>query len=100
MGGSVDEARLTQEVLDLGPWHLDVDVAAGVTTRAWVEAGGEVNGEQGSSHFQNPAPAFKEMIGDIYPAGLDGRAVLDCACNCGAYLLWARDLGAGRLLRL
>ena len=22
--------------------------------------------------------------------------MLDCACNCGAYLFWARELGAGR----
>jgi tRNA (mo5U34)-methyltransferase len=32
----------------------------------------------------------------IYPAGLDGRSVLDCACNCGGYLFWAKELGAGQ----
>jgi SAM-dependent methyltransferase len=32
----------------------------------------------------------------VYPAGLQGRSVLDCACNCGGYLFWAKELGAGR----
>ena len=94
----MDIARLKDEITKLGPWHLEVEVVPGLTTRAWLEAGGDEDGGPGSSHFQNPAPAFKEMLADIYPAGLDGRAVLDCACNCGAYLFWAREEGAGRCL--
>jgi tRNA (mo5U34)-methyltransferase len=35
------------------------------------------------------------LLRSIYPDGLAGRTVLDCACNCGAYLFWAKDLGAG-----
>jgi len=30
----------------------------------------------------------------LYPHGLGGRSVLDCACNCGGYLLWCGEFGA------
>ena len=26
---------------------------------------------------------------------MEGRRVLDCACNCGYFLFWSRELGAG-----
>jgi len=31
----------------------------------------------------------------VYQQGLEGRTVLDPACNGGAYLFWAREAGAG-----
>jgi tRNA (mo5U34)-methyltransferase len=31
----------------------------------------------------------------LYQQGLEGRTVLDCACNGGGYLFWARAAGAG-----
>lgn len=92
----MDPTRLKEQIVKLGPWHLEVEVTPGITTRAWLEAGGDPDSERGSSHFQSGGPAFKQMLGDLYPGGLEGRSVLDCACNCGAYLLWAREEGAGR----
>ena len=92
----MDETRLKDEIVKLGPWHLDVEVAPGLTTRAWVDAGGAELVESGDSHFESPGDGFKDLMSELYPGGLDGRAVLDCACNCGGYLFWARELGAGR----
>lgn len=92
----MDETRLTEEILKLGPWHLDVEVVPGLTTRAWVDAGGEEQFDLGDSHFESPGNGFKDLLSELYPGGLDGRAVLDCACNCGGYLFWARECGAGR----
>ena len=31
-----------------------------------------------------------------FPAGLEGRTALHCACNCGAHLFYAKEAGAGR----
>jgi tRNA (mo5U34)-methyltransferase len=93
----VDRTQLKDEIVKLGPWHLDIEVVPGLTTRAWFEEAGHVTDpEHGNTHFQNPAPRFKEMLEALYPGGLEGRAMLDCACNCGGYLFWARELGAGR----
>jgi hypothetical protein len=92
----LDDTRLIEEILKLGPWHLDVEVAPGVTTRAWMDAGLEDQFEPGDSHFDSPGAGFKDLISKLYPAGLEGRTVLDCACNCGGYLFWARECGAGR----
>ena len=36
------------------------------------------------------------MMEKIYPGGMGGRSFLDCACNCGAYGFFVKELGAGR----
>jgi len=93
----VDRTQLKEEIVKLGPWHLDVEVVPGLTTRAWFEeAGDRHDPELGDTHLQNPFDDFMSMLDALYPGGVDGRAMLDCACNCGAYLLWARERGAGR----
>jgi tRNA (mo5U34)-methyltransferase len=93
----VDRTQLKEQIVKLGPWHLDIEVVPGLTTRAWYEEAGDVQDPHlGSTHFQNPQPAFRSMLEALYPGGLEGRAMLDCACNCGGYLFWARELGAGR----
>ena len=34
----------------------------------------------------------------LYPDGFQGRSIMDCACNCGGYLFWAKEIGAdGRI---
>jgi 2-polyprenyl-3-methyl-5-hydroxy-6-metoxy-1,4-benzoquinol methylase len=38
------------------------------------------------------------MIKRIYPDGLEGRSFLDCACNCGGYSFWMKEIGAGSCL--
>ena len=30
------------------------------------------------------------------PDGVEGRSFLDCACNCGGYSFWTKELGADR----
>jgi tRNA (mo5U34)-methyltransferase len=38
---------------------------------------------------------MKGILQGIYGNGLEGRSVLDCACNCGVFAFAARELGAG-----
>jgi len=91
-------ARLREEILRLGPWHLDVEVTPKLSTSAFLEAtsgdGGDT-GQRPAVSFISPRHDFLEMIRAIYPEGLEGRSFLDCACNCGGYSFWMKEIGAG-----
>jgi tRNA (mo5U34)-methyltransferase len=90
-------ARLREEILRLGPWYLDVEVVPGLTTAVSLEAPpGSYPPEAGmATRFHNPRDAFLDMMRMVYPQGLAGRTVLDGACNCGGYLFWCKEIGAG-----
>jgi SAM-dependent methyltransferase len=93
---SATSVDLREEILRLAPWHLEVEVGPGLTTAVALEAG--TSGGDGpviEVGFSRPEASFKAQMGMLYPDGLEGRRVLDCACNCGAYLFWAKELGAG-----
>jgi tRNA (mo5U34)-methyltransferase len=84
---------LRTEIIRLRPWHLDVQVTPTISTAAFLEASPDkVSNEIG---FINPRASFRTLLQSIFPDGLQGRSVLDCACNCGGYLFWAKELGAG-----
>jgi tRNA (mo5U34)-methyltransferase len=90
-------AQLRQEVVRLGPWHIDVEITPEVSTRAFLDAPpGTYPDSHGSVTFHDPHDGFLRRLGRIFPNGLQGRSVLDCACNCGAYLFYAKEAGAGR----
>jgi SAM-dependent methyltransferase len=38
-------------------------------------------------------PYFRNLIAE-HVGSLEGKRFLDCACNCGGYSFWARELGA------
>jgi SAM-dependent methyltransferase len=82
-----------EEGLRLGPWHLNVKIAPGLTTRDFYEAG-----PPPTNSFYDPALRIKPLLRSIYPGGIEGKTVLDCACNNGAFLFAAREMGAGRCL--
>jgi tRNA (mo5U34)-methyltransferase len=91
------EAELREEVIRLGPWHIDVEITPEVSTRAFLDAPpGTYPDSQGSVTFHDPHDGFLRRLRRIYPDGLQSRSVLDCACNCGAYLFYAKEAGAGR----
>ena len=81
--------RVRAEGLKLAPWHLGVEIAPGLTTE-------DLHRESGRPEpFYDPRPSLKELFTSLFPNGLDGRSVLDCACNNGAYLFALKELGAG-----
>lgn len=91
------DAGLREEIIRLGPWHFDIEVADGLSTRVSLEAPPGTYPESfGPVGLQDNRAHFQDRLRALYPGGLDGRAVLDCACNGGAYLFWAREVGAGR----
>jgi tRNA (mo5U34)-methyltransferase len=84
-------------VIRLGPWHIEIEITPEVSTRAALEAPAESYPEKSfyRMSFHSPKEGFMRKMKRIFPDGLEGRSVLDCACNCGAYLLWCKELGAG-----
>ncbi|MGH2978416.1 MAG: class I SAM-dependent methyltransferase [Solirubrobacterales bacterium] len=91
-----EKASLRDEIIRLGPWHFDIEVADGLTTRVSLEAPPGTYPESfGPVGIQDNRGQFRHRLRTLYPEGLQGRRLLDCACNSGAYLFWARELGAG-----
>jgi tRNA (mo5U34)-methyltransferase len=93
MAESLDDLR--RELIELGPWHLDVEITPELSTRAWRESGEPYPESLGAVVFLDNREPFQEKLLTAYPGGLAGRSVLDCACNCGGYLFWAKEIGAG-----
>ena len=92
-------ADLREEVIRLGPWHLDVEINPELSTRASLEVPpGFYPASFGKVEFRSAREAFLSRMLRVYPNGLEGRRVLDCACNCGAYLFWVKEIGAGECL--
>ncbi len=65
----------------------------GVTTAVSREV--EYPDEFGEVALWDYRPEFQALLRSLYPT-LEGRSFLDCACNCGGYLFWAKELGAAR----
>jgi tRNA (mo5U34)-methyltransferase len=96
---ALTEAELRAEVIRLRPWHIDIEITPEVSTAAFLEAPSEPSTEDAAGiAFHNPREGFLRRLHRVFPNGLEGRSVLDCACNCGAYLFYAKEAGAGRCL--
>jgi tRNA (mo5U34)-methyltransferase len=90
------DLELRDEIIRLGPWHYDVQVTPDVSTRVSLDAPPGTYPESfGPVSFLDPRDRFQGELLRLYPSGLEGRTVLDCACNCGGYLFWAKEVGAG-----
>ena len=92
----VEESKrgeIWDEGLRLAPWHLNVRIAPDLETRDFYEAG-----PPPTNSFYDPALRIKPLLRSIYPDRIDGKSVLDCACNNGAFLFAVREMGAGRCL--
>ncbi len=87
-------STVQEQIRALAPWHLNIDVVPGVTTA--IASDSPADPDFGPVSFIDARPPFRNLMAQIYPDGLQGRSFLDCACNSGAYLFWAKELGAGR----
>jgi tRNA (mo5U34)-methyltransferase len=94
-------SHLTAEIIRLGPWHLDVQVTPEISTRVFLDAPEGTYPSSGpldpaSVSFISPRERWQRLMKLIYPEGLGDRSLLDCACNCGGYSFWAKELDAVR----
>jgi tRNA (mo5U34)-methyltransferase len=91
-------AQIRQEVIDLAPWHIEIEIAHGVMSTVGNNSSGSTESAPQKIAMINPKEGFVRTLRTIYPNGLEFRSFLDCGCNCGAYCFWARELGAGRMM--
>lgn len=85
----MSEQELRAEIERLGPWHHDVEVVPGVWTGIHTSG-------PGAPSVIRPDLAMAALVQGVFPEGLNGRSMLDCACNGGGYLFAAARHGAGR----
>jgi tRNA (mo5U34)-methyltransferase len=94
----MDDEALRAEIVRLGPWHHDVEVAPGVRTGEPPPPGVEYPAELGRPEVFAPEIHFDWLIGNLFEQGFAGRSFLDCGCNGGGYLYSAKKHGAGRVM--
>jgi tRNA (mo5U34)-methyltransferase len=123
LNGQIETAEhIKSEIFRLAPWYFDIEVARGLSTSLYLDAPPgpgttqitvalnqdgliserevfvperNVEGQHRMTLY-DARPSFLDTLHRMCPKGLEGRSVLDCACNAGAYLFWAREAGAGR----
>jgi tRNA (mo5U34)-methyltransferase len=89
--------ELRAEILRLGPWHYDIEIAPGIRTGAGSVSAGSYAPELGTPTVIHPQQMMEHLATELFPDGkLGGRSVLDCGCNAGGYLFALTSLGAGR----
>src|SRR4051794_37751216 len=94
----MNESELRDAVAGLGPWSMDIEIADGVSTGAFLDgADGAPAGDGSQPVVIAPRGAWVEKMGKLFPDGLEGRSFLDCGCNCGGYSFFAKEVGAGRV---
>lgn len=86
--------EILAEIARLGPWHHDVELEPGLRTRS-APLSAE-HADQRTPTTYRPEQHVQDIVTALYPAGLEGRSFLDCACNGGGHSLTAARLGAGR----
>jgi tRNA (mo5U34)-methyltransferase len=89
--------QLKEEIIRLGPWHHDVQVTDEISTSAFLDAPpGAYTDDLADVSFQRRSrKSWVKLMKQVYPDGLEGRTLMECACNCGAYCFWAKEIGAG-----
>lgn len=92
-GESRSAEALREQMQRLGPWHHDVEIAPGVSTMGVRSA---TNPDHRFEEHYSPEQMMRHLLGSVYPAGLQGRSFLDCACNSGGHSIAAARHGAGR----
>lgn len=90
---TADELRA--EIRRLGPWHHDMEIAPGVRTGEPVPPGTYPK-ELGKATVIRPDDPVDALIPRLYPDGMAGRSMLDCACNAGGFLFATQRHGGGR----
>ena len=92
-----DLAELKQQIVDHHPWHFKIDIRDGIGTEYCYTVDEKLLPyHSGTVTFLDQKSWIEQILNSIYPKGMTNRSVLDCACNCGAYCFYAKELGANR----
>jgi tRNA (mo5U34)-methyltransferase len=91
---SLTEKELKQEIHRLAPFHHKVELPYGLTTYVPEMSRRPIEYTRLSNLVRHAFPALLEVCG----GSLEGRRVLDVACNCGGFSVEAAKLGAKYVL--
>lgn len=92
--GQFDEARLKEEILRLGPWHMNVQLTETLSTGQAFDTSGAIRNRDQNRGISllSLRDHFVKKLNQLYPQGVSAKSFLDCACNAGGYCFWAREL--------
>ncbi len=89
---SESDAELIAAIRNLAPWHHDIQLTSAVSTgRVFSESGRLSPPENQGVSLISPREKFLRRLDELFPKGLTGKRLLDCACNAGGYCFWARE---------
>jgi SAM-dependent methyltransferase len=91
---SLTEKELKQEIHRLAPFHHKVELPYGLTTHVSEMSRRAIEYTRLSNLVRHAFPALLEVCG----GSLEGKRVLDIACNCGGFSVEAAKLGAKYVL--
>lgn len=90
--GTHSRKRLEETLVDLGPWHFDIEVAPGVRT---VDFNKESYASTDRERVASIDPyEMVDLFKAVLPTGVSGKTFLDVGCNGGGYCFVAHELGA------
>ncbi|MFM7115402.1 MAG: methyltransferase domain-containing protein [Planctomycetota bacterium] len=92
---SDSDAKLRVEIARLGPWHMNIQLTESVWTGEVFASGGAIRDRDRNKGISllNLRLHYFDLLSKIFPQGVEGKTLLDCACNAGGYSFWAREIG-------
>ncbi|MCE2792982.1 MAG: class I SAM-dependent methyltransferase [Blastopirellula sp.] len=92
---SEPDRLLLEEIRQLGPWHMNIQLTESVFTGEAFASGGAIRDRERNKGVSllNLRGYFLGKLRQLYPAGVASKTLLDCACNAGGYCFWAREAG-------
>ncbi|MEQ1906595.1 MAG: hypothetical protein ABL888_20590, partial [Pirellulaceae bacterium] len=86
------EAELVAAIRALAPWHHDIQLRPAISTgKIFSESGRLAPPQNQGVSLISPREKFLRRLDELFPNGLAGKRLLDCACNAGGYCFWARE---------
>lgn len=95
MAEAASDEWIIDRIREMRPWHHNIQIRDGLSVANAF--GGEprlARDENDGVSLIDTSEKFCERMLGVYPAGMQGKRFLDCACNGGIYCFLARELGA------
>ena len=92
--GTMPRAKLQQKLDELAPFHHRVDLPHGLTTCLDLH----VRHDRERTRLDSLLAHLWPRLLELYGGSLNGKRVLDVACNCGGFSVRAAESGAKEVL--
>lgn len=90
----MNKQELESQIREMAPWHHDIQINEELSTGKVFSPTGTLRApENGGVSLISPRTRFMRQLNLIFPDGVEGKRMLDCACNAGGYCFWAVEAG-------